>query len=214
MIGIYVLSEKIDFHGAAFNQTFGFADDVFDRAGGFHSAGIRNDTICAEVVAAFLNGQIRTSAGRLIIRQKVKFGFNRAFGIDDGMSAPPSDFCQDFGQPVVCQRSGGKVNIRGSFGNLVVFRLYDAADDTDDGVKPFSSAFLADQLNSSEVRKDFFCCFFPYVTGVKDNKVGIFEGGSFRITETFKNGCNPLRIIDVHLTAESFNVIFLHVILI
>lgn len=95
-----------------------------------------------------------------------------------------------------------------------VFRLYDAADDTDDGVKPFSSAFLPDEFNPSKVRKNFFRGFFPDVAGVKDNKVGVSEGGSFRITEAFKNGCNPLRIIDVHLTAESFNVIFLHGILI
>ena len=73
MVGIDILSEKVDFKRTAVYQPFGFIDNVFYRTGIFNTSGIGNNAISAEVVAAFLNGQIGTAAGRMVFRQKIKF---------------------------------------------------------------------------------------------------------------------------------------------
>lgn len=84
VIGVDVLSEEIDFDAAGFDQPARFPQNRGNRAGIFDAARIGNDAVGAEVVAAFLNGQIGKSALRPVFGQRVEFGDGRKFGVDNG----------------------------------------------------------------------------------------------------------------------------------
>ena len=108
---------------------------------------------------------------------------------------------------MVSQRAGSKVDKRRTFPDLLVFRLDNTADNADNSAFPFGSPFFSDEVEASEVRKDFFRRFFTNVAGVEDNEIGIPDGRGFRIAERLQDVGYPSRIIDIHLAAKSFNII-------
>ena len=151
MVRIDVLAEQIDFQAAFAGQSTSLLQNVFNRARIFGSPGIGNDAVGTEIVAAFLNGQKSAGAGAVILGQKVKFGFGRKFGIDDCLAFLPPDPFKNFGQAVVCQRAGGKINKRSPFGDLLVLGLNNATDYADNHVFAGSKAFFADEVEPPQV---------------------------------------------------------------
>ena len=108
---------------------------------------------------------------------------------------------------MISQRAGGEVNERRAFGNLFVFGLNHAADDADNGVKPGGQTLLFEGKDTAQVGKNLFRGFFSDMAGVENNQIRRFGAGSGRVAQRFQNTDNPLRVINVHLAAESFDII-------
>ena len=208
VIGVDVLAEQVDFKRAGFYQPARFFQHVFHRPRSFHPAGIGNDAVGAEVVAAFLDGKIGAGAFGTVFRQMVEFAFGGKLGVDDAEVLVAGDFLQNFGNPVIGEGAGGKIDERRPSGDFSVFRLNHAADDADDGFQPGGLAFFFNQINAAEVGKKLFRRFFPDVAGVEDDQAGLGGGSRRGVSHVLQNAGNALRIVNVHLAAEGFDVVF------
>ena len=71
--GVHVLAEQHDFARASVSKLFRLVDDVAPRARDFRAARVRHDTISAEFVAAFLDGEERAGIGPSPRREGVEF---------------------------------------------------------------------------------------------------------------------------------------------
>ena len=192
VIGVDVLSEEIDFDAAGFDQPARFPQNRGNRAGIFDAARIGNDAVGAEVVAAFLNGQIGKSALRPVFGQRVEFGDGRKFGVDNADAAFARHPGQNFGQPVVSQRSGCKIDKGCAFGNFAVLCLHDTADDANNGIFSVFRAFLFDKVDAAEVGEDLFGSLFPNMAGVENNQVGRLGRRRLFVAQIFQNSGNAL----------------------
>ena len=82
--GIHVLAEQHDLQRAAGDQSLGFGDDVRERPRDFGAAGVGNDAIGAEFVAAFLNGEEGRGADFPPRRQRAELGGGGHVGVERG----------------------------------------------------------------------------------------------------------------------------------
>ena len=84
--GVDVLTQQREFFRACCNQPLSLCDQIVERPRDFRAAGIGNDAIGAELVAALLHRQKGAGSDFAPRGQGVEFGFSRHVGIDRAAS--------------------------------------------------------------------------------------------------------------------------------
>src|SRR5499427_1801304 len=209
VIGVDVLSDEGDLANASSHQVFRLRHNRLDRSRQLGAARIRHHTERAELVAALLYRHERGDAAgarcpRCRRHQMSKLVFDGEFGVDH-LGATP-DPRQQRREPMVILRPDHQVDHRRAAHDLFAFGLRDASRDRNKKVAAGTRGLMPELADPAKFRIDLLGSFFPDVTGIEDDEIGILGGGGFDIRIACQKINHTMRIVDVHLTAVGFNV--------
>ena len=162
MIGIYVLSEQRDFTHTAFHQIARLSQNAINGTRYLCATRIRNHTKRTKFVTALLD---RQKGRRCPFRfgpvfQLFKFILFREICVD-GLF-PSLRARLQFRQAMIALRTNNQIDCRLAAHDFFAFRLRNTSCNTN-----FQVRFVNFQcLHPTQFRINFFCCFFPNVTGI------------------------------------------------
>ena len=96
---------------------------------------------------------------------------------------------------------------------LLANALRHAAQDADDELSPVFHPALAQRVQHVKAVVDFLFGIVAHRTGVQEHRIGIVDGVASLIACHLHDRCNHFRVGHIHLTAISFYVKFLHVLI-
>ena len=175
----------------------GFSDDVAPRPRDFGAAGVGDDAIGAELVAAFLHREERAGVGASALREGVELADRRHVGVDRPGAA--GRFGDHFGQAVIGLRADDDVDHRRASPGLGALGLGDAAGKRDQRLRPVLAAQPAD------VGIGLFGGFLADMAGVEDDEVGVLAIGRRAHALGGQQLGHPVAVVDVHLATEAFD---------
>ena len=194
-IGVDVLAEQHDFARAGVGESPCLLKHRRHRTRNFRAARVGHDAICAELVAAFLDGQERRRRGAAARSERREFLERRQAGFDGLLGGAR----EEAGQPVIRLRSDHDINRRRAADDFVALGLRDAARDGDDRL--LAGAFL----QAADLGIDLLARPFANVAGVEDDDVGFFGRRRARVAIRLHQLAHAFAVVDVHLTAEGLD---------
>ena len=211
MIGVDVLADQRDFAHAGIRQPLDLGEDFIGRPRRLHATRIRHDAEGAELVAAFLHGDEggdTAAADRGAARrgQMIEFVVDRELGID--RLAVARGARQQIGQAVIALRTHDEVNNRCAADDFLTFGLRDAAGHRDHHAPAGGGRGVLHAADAAKLGIDLLRRLFADVAGVEDDQIGVIGACGLDIAFRRQSVRHTLRVVDVHLAAERFDVEF------
>ena len=202
VIGVDVLAEQGEFAHAAFNQFARLVEQRRDRPGILHAPRVRDDTECAELVTAFLDGQEgRRRAAAAAGRQLLELVALGEVELDD-LAALDLGVEQQARQVVVGLRADHEVDDGSAVDDLLAFGLGNATSDRDRRAEARRLAIGLDATDATELRIDLLGGLFANVASIQNHKVRVLESRRFLEPDRRQRLDDALAVIDIHLTAK------------
>ena len=170
LIGIYILSQQVDFAYALFGQADTFCNHIIKGTAHFRTAGERHNAVGAILAAAFHNRDKSTRAINTWLWQVIELLDFREGDINDGDTV-------NFGgidhlwHTVQGLRAKHHIDMSGTFANCFAFLTGDTATDPDNQVR----FFLFQLSPATELVEKFFLCFFTHRAGVDEQDISFFR---------------------------------------
>ena len=197
---IDVLSKEGDLSHALGHQCAHFCRDGVSRTADFSAAGIRNNAECAELIAAFLDGD----KGRVAINFT---GFGQAIEFlldvkvrEETFARLPRCLGDDLRQLVIALGPDHKIDLGRAGAHFCAFRLGYASCHGNRAAAGFH-VFEAPELGIDLLRR-----LLADMAGVEDHKVGVVCRVGGLIAKRAQETCHAFAVIDIHLTAPRFHV--------
>ena len=205
-VGVDILSEQGHLLEAAVAQVAHLAEDALHVTAALASAGIGNDTVVAEVVAASHDADKTANLGAMqTLGHHIAVGFRGGeFGVD-GLVAQFC-LCEEVGQGEIGIRSGHQIGMM--VGKQVVFHPFGhAAQHPDDEAAALALApFVAQGVEGVEAVVDFLFGIVAHRAGVQQYGIRIVERLAGLVACHIHDGCHHFRVGHVHLAAVGLNI--------
>ncbi len=214
MIGVDVLSDQRDFANAGAGKPLDVGENLRNRPRCLHAARVGHDAEGAELVAAFLHGDESSRAARAHRRgtrrsQMIELVVDRKLGVDRAAVARGAR--QQIRQAVIALRADHEIDHGGAAENFCAFGLCHASGDSDGDAASAGGGFFLDPAHAAEFGIDLLGGLLADVAGVENDEVGVVGARGLDIALRRQGVRHTLRVVDVHLAAERFDVEFFRV---
>ncbi len=187
----------------------GFGDDRRGRPHALVAARVRHDAERAELVAPFDDGDVRLRRIGAARDAEREGHVIERIDVDERASAGArrgrARLLEQHRQPLDVLRTDDDVDGRGAGEDRLALLLGDASGDCDHRPCAALDSLLPDL---AEAREEFFLRSFADAARVDDDDVGVGVVRRGLVAGLFEEARHPLRVVDVHLAAVSFDEVF------